>query len=90
MNTRLVIDKVGRVVIPKKLRDELHLEPGDSLEMETAGEQIVLRPVRTTGSLAKEHGVWVFRSGQPLPGSATDHVLDQPRDERDAAILAKG
>ncbi len=38
------------MVIPKPLREELHLEPGDSLEMESAGEQITLRPVRGTGS----------------------------------------
>ena len=34
MNTRLIIDKAGRVVIPKPLREELNLEPGDSLEVE--------------------------------------------------------
>lgn len=90
MNTRLVIDKAGRVVIPKPLREELHLEPGDSLEMETAGEQITLRPVRGTGPLAKEHGVWVFRSGQPLSATSTDEMLDQLREERDAANLGKG
>jgi len=83
MNTRLIIDKAGRVVIPKPMREELHLEPGDSLEMETAGEQITLRPVRGTGPLTKEHGVWVFRTGQPLPASATDDMLQQIRVERD-------
>ncbi len=40
MNSRLVMDKAGRVTIPKPLREELHLEPGDALEMESAGEQI--------------------------------------------------
>ncbi len=85
MNTRLIIDKAGRVVIPKPLREELHLAPGDSLEMESAGEQITLRPVRGTGPLTKEHGVWVFHAGQPLPASATDQMLQQIREERDAA-----
>jgi AbrB family looped-hinge helix DNA binding protein len=89
MNTRLIIDKAGRVVIPKPLREELHLEPGDSLEMESAGEQIILRPVRGTGPLSKEHGVWVFRSGQPLPASATDQMLQQIREERDLVNLGK-
>ncbi len=42
MNTLLVIDKAGHVVIPKPLRDELSLAPGDSLKMESAGEQITL------------------------------------------------
>jgi AbrB family looped-hinge helix DNA binding protein len=90
MNTRLVIDKAGRVVIPKPLREELHLEAGDALEMETAGEQITLRPVRGTGPLTKEHGVWVFHSGEPLPASATDDMLQKIREERDLANLGKG
>jgi AbrB family looped-hinge helix DNA binding protein len=67
MSTRLVIDRAGRVVIPKPLREELQLEPGDALEMESTGEQIMLRPLRGTGPLTKEHGVWVFHSGLPLP-----------------------
>jgi AbrB family looped-hinge helix DNA binding protein len=65
MGIRLTIDRAGRVVIPKPLRRELRLEPGDALDMETAGEQITLRPVRGTGPLSKEQGVWVFRAGQP-------------------------
>ena len=90
MNTRLIIDKAGRVVIPKPLREELHLEAGDALEMETAGEQITLRPVRGTGPLAKEHGVWVFHSDERLPASATDEMLQKIREERDLVNLGKG
>lgn len=90
MNSRLVIDKAGRIVIPKPLREELHLEPGDSLEMESAGEQITLRPVRGTGPLTKEHGVWVFHSGHPLPASTTDDMLQLIREERDVANLGTG
>jgi AbrB family looped-hinge helix DNA binding protein len=89
MSARLVIDKAGRVVIPKPLREQLQLEPGDALEMETDGEQITLRPVRGTGPLTKEHGVWVFRSGHALAASATDDVLQQIREERDLANLGK-
>ena len=90
MSIRLTIDKAGRVVIPKPLREELRLEPGDSLEVERAGEQITLRPVRGTGPLTKEHGVWVFHSGEPLPASATDEMLQKIRKERDLANLGKG
>src|SRR5215469_3272528 len=89
MSTRLVIDKAGRVVIPKPLRESLRLEPGDSLEMESVGEKITLRPVRGTGPLIKEQGVWVFHAGPLLPASATDEILDQIRDERDLANLGK-
>jgi AbrB family looped-hinge helix DNA binding protein len=89
MNVRLTMDKAGRVVIPKPLREELHLEPGDVLEIESAGEQLTLRPVRGTGPLTNEHGVWVFHTGQPLPASATDEMLQQIRAERDLANLSQ-
>jgi AbrB family looped-hinge helix DNA binding protein len=90
MSVQISIDRAGRVVIPKAMREELHLEPGDLLEMENAGEQITLRPVRGTGPLKKEHGVWVFHTGDPLPAAATDDVLQQIRTDRDWAILGKG
>ena len=83
MSVHLTIDKAGRVVIPKWTRTALHLEPGDALEMDSAGEQITLKPVRGTGPLNKEQGVWVFRTGQPLASSDTDDVLQQLRSERD-------
>lgn len=89
MSTRLIIDRAGRVVIPKPLRQELNLEPGDALELDSVGEQITLRPVRGTGPLTKEHGVWVFHSGQTMPASATDEMLELIREERDLANLGK-
>lgn len=89
MRVRLTIDRAGRVVIPKPLREELHLGPGDALEMENVGERITLRPVRGTGPLTKEQGVWVFRAGTPLPAAATDDMLRQIRSERDRANLGE-
>jgi AbrB family looped-hinge helix DNA binding protein len=83
MTARLTLDSAGRVLIPKGLRDELHLQPGDELDLETAGEQMTLRPVRQTPPLSKERGVWVFRTGHPLPASATDETLTKIRNERD-------
>jgi AbrB family looped-hinge helix DNA binding protein len=90
MNSRLTIDRGGRIVIPKMVREELNLEPGDSLEMQSAGEQITLRPVRGTAPLAKERGVWVFHSGQPLAASSTEKMLRQIREERDINNIGKG
>src|ERR1022692_1084468 len=90
MNSRLVMDKAGRVVIPKPLRQELQLEPGDALELESGGEQIILRPARGSGPLQNEHGIWVLHTGEPLPASATDDLLRQIREERDLANLGDG
>ena len=77
------MDNAGRVVIPKPLRDELDLAPGDALELVSAGESITLRPVRGTAPLTKEKGVWVFRTGKPLSPSVADDLLKQIRAERD-------
>jgi len=70
-------------MIPKALRDELQLAPGDSLQLESEGERIMLQPVRGTMPLRKEDGIWVFRIGEPLSAAATDAVLEELRDERD-------
>jgi AbrB family looped-hinge helix DNA binding protein len=84
MTTRLTIDGAGRVSLPKPLRKALDLAPGDTLEMETAGEEITLRPIRSATPLAQEKGVWVFRSGQPLSAATADQVLKDIREQRDS------
>ena len=66
MVAKITLDRAGRVVIPKPLRRELHLAPGDTLELENEGDRITLHPVRPKALLKKEHGVWVYQ------GEATD------------------
>lgn len=84
MNTVVVtLDKAGRVVIPKTVRDELRLEPGDTLELSQEGDCLSLRPVRSATPLRKEQGVWVFRLGQSVSAAETDEVLKQIRQQRD-------
>jgi len=83
VTTKLTLDKAGRVVLPKPLRDELELAAGDTLELESRGEQIVLRPLRGSAPLQKERGVWVYRTGRPLTAATTDQTLRQIREERD-------
>jgi AbrB family looped-hinge helix DNA binding protein len=82
------MDKAGRIVIPKALRRELGLGAGDTLELDSVGEQITLRPVRDTSPLKKEHGVWVLYSGEPLSQSTADDVVRLIREERDTANFA--
>ena len=60
MNTIVTLDKAGRVVIPKTLRDELHLEGGDTLELESEGDRMTLRPVRAAASNTVSNWSLVF------------------------------
>lgn len=83
MNTTVTLDKAGRVVIPKSLRKELHLEPGGTLELESEGERVTLRPVRSGSPMRREHGVWIFRGGRKITAATTDKVLQELRQARD-------
>jgi len=82
MNVTVNLDKTGRVVLPKALRDELHLLPGDSLDLTVEGEQVTLRPKRTAAPLQKERGIWVFRIGEPLTAEDARAALRQLRELR--------
>lgn len=85
MPVQLTIDKAGRVVIPKPLRDELRLSPGDLLEAECRGEELSLRPVREQWPLRKEHGIWVYRQGRAAPVDVV-RLLEEVREERSRSL----
>lgn len=90
MTTTLTIDGAGRLVLPKPVRDELQLSPGDSLELESSGDEIVLRPVRGAAIMRKKKGVWVMRSGKPLSAEVVNQTIRKIRNERgriDASAL---
>lgn len=76
----VTLDKAGRVVLPKRLRQQLHLAPGDTLELESEGERVTLRPVRPQALLRKEYGVWVYQ-GEPADLSIPD-LIDRERENR--------
>jgi len=82
MNTTVTIDKAGRVVIPKEVRDELRLEAGDTLTLESEGERVTLRPTHGT-PLQKERGVWVFHGGKRLSLDEANQLVRDAREQRD-------
>jgi AbrB family looped-hinge helix DNA binding protein len=88
VNATVTLDKAGRLVLPKPIREALRIGPGDSLEIESTEEHIVLSPVRVRPGLQKEHGVWVFRSGKPVTVSIPD-LIDRERERRTRDLTAK-
>ncbi len=91
MKSTIVIDKAGRILLPKPVRDALQLNPGASLKLESFNDHIVLRPIRRGGRLYKKQGVWVFRSNSAVPLSAetVNRAIRRVRAERDRQILGK-
>jgi AbrB family looped-hinge helix DNA binding protein len=80
MTTKNTLDKAGRVVLPKPLRDQLQLGPGDTLQLESEGERITLRPVRPKVMLKKECGIWVYQGESS--GASIPDLLDRERERR--------
>jgi AbrB family looped-hinge helix DNA binding protein len=89
MNATITIDKAGRIVLPKPVRDELQLEAGASLELEISGREITLRPVRPKIHLRRENGLLVYSVGEPLTESVVEETIDKIRRERDEQNLGK-
>jgi AbrB family looped-hinge helix DNA binding protein len=89
MTGRLTLDKAGRIVLPKILRDEMRLQAGDTLEIESSTNEITLRPTRGHAQLRKKHGIWVYRSGEPLTQEMADKAVRDARQEREDQILGK-
>ena len=91
MATKISIDKSGRVILPKRIRDRMALSAGDELLVGQQGEQITLRPVRSVATLKKEHGVWVYqdeRSEESISELVEKHREDRLRDQGLKAITS--
>lgn len=79
-----IVDQFGRIVIPKKIRDDFNLEPGTQIRFEESEQGIVLKPIQGEPNLRWKDGVLVF-SGYALedPGK----VLAKHREERARNVL---
>jgi AbrB family looped-hinge helix DNA binding protein len=84
MAAKLTLDKAGRVVLPKPLRDRLQLAPGDTLHLESEGECITLRPVRQNVMLKKELGVGVYQ--EESSDASIPDLIDRDRENRNRAV----
>jgi AbrB family looped-hinge helix DNA binding protein len=77
----VAIDKAGRLVLPKPLRERLRLHAGSQLEIEFHGDHLRLRPVDQGPALAQVNGWWVHR-GIPASEDALLDALERHRDDR--------
>lgn len=78
------MDRLGRVVLPKRVRDRYALSAGVALELTDTGSGILLTPRRAPTSLKQ------LRNGFPVLSLSGQTDVDLPaliertRDERDA------
>jgi len=77
----LKIDRAGRIVLPKRIRERLQLKGGSELELEENANGLLLRPLQRTSPMARKNGLWVHRGKLPK-GVDWDSLISESRDER--------
>ncbi len=85
MKFKTKIDNFGRIVIPKKIRDEFGISKSSEVEINTTdNDEIIIKPGRSRPFIEKRDGVLVVCSEpiRPLEG-----VLEGDREERIRKIL---
>ena len=76
MPMRVAIDAAGRIVVPKRVRDELGLAPGTELELRTVDRRIELAVAATPMRLEEhEHGV-VAVTDRAMPTLTSEQVRE--------------
>jgi len=75
------IDKAGRIVLPKPVRERFHLREGSELEIEERSDGLTLKPVEQRSSMVQENGIWVHLGKVPR-GFDWGNVVESVRDER--------
>ena len=84
----ITIDRAGRVVIPKEIRDRLNLQPGAVLEVEQEPGALRLHVVGQQPSLIHKEGILVHH-GAATVDLDTAALVNRDRARRDASLIAE-
>jgi AbrB family looped-hinge helix DNA binding protein len=73
------VDSVGRVVLPKALRDALGIEPGSTVDISRYGTGLQVVPSGRTAKLILENGVMVASGGTVIDDETVFGLIDAGR-----------
>lgn len=75
------IDLAGRIVLPKPVREQLALKPGDRLKLAIQGTGLSLIPAKQTAGFVRKGRALVFSSGDDatLEPRTVEQIIDATR-----------
>jgi AbrB family looped-hinge helix DNA binding protein len=79
---RTTVDKTGRLVIPRRLREQIGLAAGGPVEVELDGAAIRIQPI-VGAELLDEDGLLLLpATGSTLDGALVADLIDADRHRR--------
>ena len=85
----ITIDRAGRIVVPKSLRERFNLVAGTELEIEASGECLQLRKVGAEPALVRKKGILVHRGGARVDLDVAAFIRAE-RESRSRRIASEG
>jgi AbrB family looped-hinge helix DNA binding protein len=76
------VDRAGRVVIPKRMRDRLGLGAGVAITIDDVGDHLEIRPTGASARLVERGGRMVFTAEVPVRALTDRQVRELLEDER--------
>ncbi len=85
---RITIDKAGRIVIPKSIRERYRMYPGTVLELESETEGVLIKASEQDPALIHKQGVLVHHGSESV-NIDTAEFVNRTRGSRDREIVAE-
>ncbi len=73
------IDSVGRIVVPKQLRDRLGLQPGTTVDITAYGAGLQVLPAGRTARIVQVDGYTVAQSDTPVTDDIVFGLIESAR-----------
>jgi len=73
------VDSVGRIVVPKSLRDAVGLTPGSTVDVTRYGSGLQVTPAGRVARLVEENGVLVATGDSTIDDEAVFGLIDSGR-----------
>lgn len=83
VSATVTIDSSGRLVIPRNIRNQLHLITGSRLNLEVKGDGVFLAPLPSENArLVKRAGRLVIESDEPMGDDTVRKAVLSDREDR--------
>lgn len=86
------IDQAGRIVLPKDVRQELAIKPGDTLRVSIHGSSVTLTPNKEASGFVRKGKALVFTTpgDEMLTNADAGRLLEDSREREGLGALFPG